>query len=240
MKSLIKRAVAAAGYKVTKNDPPPPNTETMSAALARLKNNGIRPDIVVDLGAAQGSWTEQALAIWPEAKYEMVEPLAEQTAALASVKKRHPAVDYHLAVAGEMPGEVELNVSPDLDGSGIYNNGRADNVRMVPVITIDDIVKESARSVVIKFDTHGYELPILNGAARTLKRTSALIIEVYGFCISPTCLLFPELCAHLDGLGFRLVDMVDIMRRPGDNAFWQCDAVFMRKEEALFGNNNYR
>jgi FkbM family methyltransferase len=239
MKSVIKRAIAAAGYKVVKNDFDPQYNETMASALARLKNNGILPDTIVDLGAALGTWTEKALHIWPEAKYEMVEPLAEQTTALQAVKKRHPKVDYHLAVAGATPGEVGLNVSPDLDGSGVYNV-QGDNVRMVPVITIDDIVKESARSVLIKFDTHGYELPILNGATRTLKKTSALIIEVYGFHISPTCLLFPELCAHLDGLGFRLVDMVDLMRRPGDNAFWQCDAVFLRKEEALFSNNNYR
>jgi FkbM family methyltransferase len=239
MKSLIKRAIAAAGYKVIKNDYFPQETETMSAALARLRDHGIRPDVVVDLGAAQGTWTEKALTIWPQAKYEMIEPLAEQTALLQSVKLRHPAVDYHLAVAGEAAGEAGLTVSPDLDGSGVYN-GQGDNVREVPVITIDDILKDSAGSVLIKFDTHGYEVPILNGAARTLKRTSALIIEVYGFRISPTCLLFPELCAHLDGLGFRLVDMVDLMRRPGDNAFWQCDAVFLRKEEGLFSNNNYR
>ena len=68
---------------------------------------------------------------------------------------------------------------------------------------------------------------------------SLLVIEVYGFYVSPTCLLFNQLTTYLDGFGFRLIDMVDIMRRPGDQAFWQCDAFYIRKDHPVFANNSY-
>jgi FkbM family methyltransferase len=236
--SLIKRFIESSGYTLHKKSFNPEGPETMLAGLKRLKDRQITPDIIVDLGAAQGTWTQKALTVWPSARYELVEPLVEQTAILNELKKHNPAVDFHLAVAGETPGEVGLNVSPDLDGSGVYG-GKSENIRKVPVVTIDEIVANKKGNILIKFDTHGYEAPILKGAKEALSRVSALVIEVYGFPISPTCLLFHELSAYLDELGFRLLDIVDIVRRPGDEAFWQADAFYVRKDNPLFEKNSY-
>jgi len=79
----------------------------------------------------------------------------------------------------------------------------------------------------------------LKGAVQALRNTQLLIIEVYGFKISPTCLIFQQFANYMDNLGFQLVDIVDTMRRPGDQAFWQCDAFFIRKEHPVFQNNSY-
>jgi hypothetical protein len=91
----------------------------------------------------------------------------------------------------------------------------------------------------LKFDTHGFELPILQGAAETLKQTNAIIMECYGFRIAENSLLFPEMCVHMEKLGFRLGDIINIVRRPGDDMFWQCDAFFLRAEHPLFNKNTY-
>jgi len=37
----------------------------------------------------------------------------------------------------------------------------------------------------IKLDTHGVEIPILNGSAQTLKDTNVLVVEVYNFDFGP-------------------------------------------------------
>ena len=238
IKSSIKKLIGSAGYTLHKNSFTPENPESMLAGLKRLKDRQILPDIIIDRGAAQGTWTEKALTVWPAARYELVEPLVEQTVTLNELKQRNAAINFHLAVAGETRGEVGLNVSPDLDGSGVYG-GRSENVRNVPVITIDEIVSDQKGDILIKFDTHGYEVPILKGAKQSFNRISAMVIEVYGFPISPTCLLFHELSAYLDTLGFRLFDIVDIMRRPGDHAFWQADAFYLRKDHPVFQKNSY-
>jgi len=236
-KTFVKKAFDKLGYRIQSNKTVL-EKNSMTDGLERMKMLNINVDTIIDIGAAEGTWTADALKLWPSAAYELIEPLTEQKAKLEQLKLLHPKVNYHLAVAGETPGEVYLNISPDLDGSGVYGK-ESDNTRKVPVITIDDIVKNRPGNFIIKFDTHGYELPILNGAKETLKKASLLIIEVYGFRISPTCLLFHELTAHLDTLGFRMIDIVGTLRRKSDNAFWQADAFYLRKDHRVFENNNF-
>jgi FkbM family methyltransferase len=237
-KKVIKNILLSRGYSVYKKSYNVTDDNSMSMGLKRIKNLGLEPALIIDIGAAQGTWTRKAMDYWPNANFELVEPLTEQTGSLNELKSLFPKLNYHLAVAGETSGETYLTVSEDLDGSGIY--GFEDgNRRKVPIVTIDDIAAAYKGEVLIKFDTHGYELPIIKGAVETLKRTSVLLIEVYGFYISPTCLLFHELVNYLERFGFRLIDIVDIMRRPGDQAFWQCDAFFIRKDHPVFTNNSY-
>ncbi len=240
IKNVIKKIVSATGYTLQRK----PNVSSsnnldensMSAGLERMRNLGISPKSVIDIGAAQGTWTKKAIDIWPSAEYHLIEPLVENERALMQLKTEYPKIKYYLSVAGEIDGTVNLHVSDDLDGSGIYENNSATS-RVVPVIPVDSILTN--QDVLVKLDTHGYEIPILKGAIKTLQNTSLLVIEVYGFFVSPTALLFNQLTNHLDDLGFRLIDIVDIMRRPGDQAFWQCDAFYLRKDHPVFKNNSY-
>jgi FkbM family methyltransferase len=238
IKKLLKYIVNRSGYDIVKTDNSKVNVTGMEEGLLRMKKLGILPDTIVDIGAAQGSWTIKGLKFWPNSRYELVEPLSENENHLKELKIAKRNINFHLAVAGESSGEAWLEVSPDLDGSGVYG-GSTLNSRQVPIVRVDDIVRETVGSILLKLDTHGYELPILKGAEEALKRTSLLVIEVYGFRISPTCLLFHELSTELEKWGFRLIDMVDIMRRPGDNAFWQCDAFYIRKDHPVFQNITY-
>jgi FkbM family methyltransferase len=238
VKKLIKYIISKGGYDISRKNKSGVNVTGMEEGLLRMKELGILPDIIIDIGAAQGKWTANGLKFWPNAKYELVEPLKENEGHLTELKKVHKNINFHLAVAGESTGETWLVVSPDLDGSGVYG-GSSLNSRKVPIVKVDDIVKGTNGSILLKLDTHGYELPILKGSEDTLKRTSLLVIEVYGFRISPTCLLFHELSTELGKWGFRLIDMVDIMRRPGDQAFWRCDAFFIRKDHPVFERTTY-
>jgi len=242
IKGIIKRFLASQGYSLNRvsDKQSGPGDDTMIAGLRRIKKLGINPSTIVDIGAAQGTWTVKALSVWPSSKYELVEPLTEQVKWLEGLKnsQSHARIDYHLAVAGEQVGEIWMNVSDDLDGSGIYGD-QCSNGRKVPVLKIDDITINRSGDFFLKLDTHGFEIPILKGSANTLKNTAVLVIEAYGFHVSPTAILLDQLIAYLDELGFRLFDIVDIMRRPGDHAFWQCDAFFIRKDHPVFEKSTY-
>ena len=237
IKSLIKATINKAGYDLCPKSSKNSDHGSMTEGLERLKQKGINPSYIVDVGAAQGTWTTLALKYWPDSEYELVEPLQEQKQVLGNLKNKQPNINFHMAVAGEGAGEVFLNITEDLDGSGIYggNEGRG---RKVPVLAIDDIVPPG-KSCLIKLDTHGYEVPILKGASNTLQNTEALIVEVYGFRISPTCLVFHEITSFLESIGFRFFDIVDIMRTPSDNAFWQADAIYLRNDHKVFQSNSY-
>jgi hypothetical protein len=115
-------------------------------------------------------------------------------------------------------------------------------MRTCPLRTIDSLVKEKQLSspFFLKFDTHGFELPILAGCAGILQNTSAILIEVYNFQLTPDSLRFFEMCAHLDALGFRPVDIAEPRLRPHDQALWQVDMLFLRSDHETFQHHAYR
>lgn len=211
----------------------------MDSALRRLKANGIEPELIVDVGAAKGKWTESTLKIWQSSDYILIEPIQEQINSIPNSLKQNQQVVIHEGVAGSEAGSIKFTVNDDLDGSGVYGKGK--NMRDIPVIALDDIVKDrDDRLILLKLDTHGFEIPIFKGAEKTLNSTIAIVVEVYGFFVSPTAKLFHEISKYLETKGFRLFDIVDVRRRASDQAFWQADAIYLRDDHAVFSDNAYR
>jgi hypothetical protein len=85
----------------------------------------------------------------------------------------------------------------------------------------------------IKLDTHGVEVPILEGALKTLQDTTILIIECYNFSTPLPCLSFWAMCSWMESRGYRPVDMFDELYRD-DGALWQMDIVFERMDSPVF------
>jgi len=211
----------------------------MDGLLARAAARGVNPGTWIDVGASDGSWSLVARRHFPAAKFLLFEPLAERQAALAALHQRH-GFDCVAAAAGARSGTVRFAVDPNLDGSGVAAAG-SPATRSVPVEAIDDAV--AARALPgpygLKLDTHGYELPVLEGAAQTLAQASLLVIEAYNFTLTPGCLRFPELCTWLEARGFRCCDLADPMRRPRDGALWQMDLAFAPVTSPLFASDSY-
>jgi len=211
----------------------------MDGLLARAATRPPAPATIIDVGASDGVWSLRARRHFPRARFLLFEPLAERQAALARLKARH-GFDVVPAAAGDRAGQVAFAIDPALDGSGVAAPG-ATGTRAVAVETIDAAV--TARGLpgpyALKLDTHGYELPVLNGAAQVLTQTQLLIIEAYNFELTPGCLRFHELCAWLEARGFRCCDIADPMRRPGDGVLWQMDLAFAPATSPLFSVNRY-
>lgn len=212
----------------------------MEELLGHAALRGVDPQTVIDVGASNGVWSLGARRHFQQARFVLFEPLAEQAAALDRLRRTH-AFDIVPAAAGAARGACSLNVGDDLDGSSVTTAPQA-GARTVPVESIDDIVsaRNASGPYLIKLDTHGYEIPVLEGAARTLAQTELLIIESYNFQITENCLRFHQLCAWLEQRGFRCCDLADPMRRPGDGVLWQMDLAFAPVSSPLFSTNSYR
>jgi hypothetical protein len=91
----------------------------------------------------------------------------------------------------------------------------------------------------IKLDTHSVEIPILSGASKTLKETSAIVIEAYNFTFGALAVPFWDLCRYMLELAFGPLDVFDLFYREVDNAFWQFDLLFVRSDLALFQDPRY-
>lgn len=243
IKKIIQKIFAGLGYQIISkgfDNQKLSNDNRMIGALKRLSKLDILPDLIVDLGAAKGMWTERTLKVWPNSNYLLIEPIMEQITQISPEISDRKGVTIIEAVAGEQKSTVEFTISDDLDGSGVYD-GKSGNIRSIKVIPLDSIKEvKNASTVLLKLDTHGYEFPIFEGGSETLKKTDAIIVEVYGFNVSPTGKLFHEVSSYLADKGFRLFDIVDVMRRPDDNAFWQADAIYLKNNNNVFSSDGYK
>jgi FkbM family methyltransferase len=211
----------------------------MDGLLARAAGRGVKIGTWIDVGASDGSWSKLAHRHFSESQFLLFEPLAERQPALAALERQYGFMIV-AAAAGAAAGTVEFSIDPALDGSGVAAGGQ-EATRPVPLATIRSAVMDRnlPGPFGLKLDTHGYELPVLQGAGDLLDRTELLVIEAYNFQLTPGCLRFHELCAWLEARGFRCCDLADPMRRPRDGALWQVDLAFAPATSPLFSSNRY-
>jgi len=213
---------------------------SLEGALERSKNHGIPIQTVIDIGASNGVWSERCQKYFPDAFYFLIEAQKPHAPALEKLKRRLPNVDYIMAAAGDGEGEIYFDAS-DLLGGIAAHTPFEKNCIIVPMTTVDVQVnlKNLQPPFLIKLDTHGFEVSILEGAVETLKQTELIVIEVYNFKISQDNLRFHEMCAYLEAKGFRCLDLCDPLRRPRDRALWQLDLFFARSTSPIFESDSY-
>jgi FkbM family methyltransferase len=191
---------------------------------------------VIDVGASDGRWSRQMMGYYPSARYLLVE--AQQAIhgpALRRFQAEHGNVICEICAAGNKAGEINFETGDPMGGQASATPYSRNNV-VVPMETVDGLVRKHslAGPFVLKLDTHGFEVPIFEGATNTLADCAMLIVEAYNFTLCAGCLRFPELCAYLEARGFRCVDVFDILVRPRDQAFWQMDMVFIPASSPVF------
>lgn len=240
IKAGIKKFLRGIGLHVARAGGPA-DRATMEGAFRALMRRGHRIGTVVDIGASNGSWSASLMRHLPGCRYLLVEAQPVHEPALREFCAHRPNAQFVLAAAGDKPGQIYFDAADPLGGQAAYTPHSPSDIR-VPVVTIDAEVtaKNLPGPFLLKFDTHGFEVPILQGAAATLARTEVIIMECYNFRIAPEALTFDEMCRFLGERGFRCIDLVEPMHRPRDDAFWQMDLVFVRADRPEFSYLRYR
>lgn len=212
---------------------------SLEAALSRCRGRISHVGTLLDVGASNGSWSLLARRHFPEMGCFMIEAQQEHETALLKLKRGGPSFDYMIAAAGDCDGSVHFQEG-DLFGGVATHCPKGDGFRQVPMVALDSVVKDRLLSppFMLKLDTHGFEVPILEGAEETLRKTVLIVIEVYNFQLMPQSLRFHEIIAYLEERGFRCVDICDPLFRK-DGVLWQMDLFFMRADVAEFNSNSY-
>jgi FkbM family methyltransferase len=235
LKHLARRSIENLGFIHASAGP-----ADLSAAMQRRRDVAV--STVIDVGASTGRWSERMMQHYPDATYLLVEAQeAAHSAALEAFKRAHAKVQYALCAAGDRDGEIYFDASSPIGGAA-SNTPFAKNNIVVRMSRLDTLVREGRLSgpFLLKLDTHGFEVPILEGGAEAvLPQASMLIIEAYNFTLRPGALRFYELCTYLEARGFRCVDMFDVMLRPVDGVIWQMDMVFLPTSHPVFQLNEF-
>lgn len=228
------------GAPVEKIPPLARQTEQAFETLARLS---VPVGTFIDVGASNGSWSLKAMRYFPQSRFHLIEAQRCHQKALDAFVLKHAQASYALAAASDAPGEIYFDFSggpyAGLASHEPFEGQGKDDV--VPCTSIDEEVKRNGLTApfLIKLDTHGFELPILKGADRTIGEASALFIECYNFDPGPSGLAFWKFCSLLGEMGFRPYDMVEFLHRPRDGFFWQADILFLRADRPEFSDRKW-
>jgi FkbM family methyltransferase len=154
--------------------------------LLELKNSGINPSVIYDIGACTGEWTLYARKIWPNAKiilfeaYENLEYI---------YKSKLPEHEYHIGLLSsednkrikfyQDPFNIWANSYYKEIGSRYYTTPDYQYTWKISE-TLDSVVKKRLFPVpdLIKIDVQGAEKDILEGAKETIKSCKNLIVEM--------------------------------------------------------------
>lgn len=208
-------------------------------ALQRIKRQGVCPAEIIDVGAAQGEWTRECMTIFPDARYLLVDPLAENLEALSRLAS--PKVKVWHGALGAADGTLSMRVHGDQ--SSFYASEYAEHgtVRDIPVRTLDSLLDSEwiGRPGLIKADTQGYELEVLRGATRSMETAELLLLEVFFRRVYAGSPLAHEIVAFVAEYGFRAYDICNYMQRPRDGELTHADILFAREGSKIFEFEGY-
>ena len=148
------------------------------------------PWLLVDVGANLGEFTAAAARLVRLKGVHAFEPQPGCHADLRKVLATLPESKLHGVALGAQTGEIDLLcttnskmasvLAPDQRVAEGYGGGDFDIQQRVkvPLVRLDDVIPQGTEIGLLKIDVQGYELPVLEGAAQTLRSTQTLLMEV--------------------------------------------------------------
>ena len=228
-KYRIKRVISALGIRVRPGAKP---RADLRGFLVHVRSLGFSPATVIDVGVADG--TIELYSTFPGAFHLLVEPAREFEGALQFICRHYNAA-YVIAAATDEDGEATLRCTSDLHGaSTIEDTGASAQPRfsrVVPAFTLDTLAEEhSTRGpYLIKADTQGTELTVLDGAKRLLAETEIVVLEVSLFRFGASAPVLDEVISYMKTRGFVVYDVFGGHGRPLDGALAQVDIAFVKE-----------
>ena len=210
------------------------------SALHRIVNRGLKIKSVIDVGASDGRWSVAASKIISPASFMLIESQEAHSNDLQRLRKKRINFDFLITAVGNSEGEIYFDKS-DLFGGLASETKKNEKFVCVPITKVDSIIESYKLEgpFLLKLDTHGYEVPIFEGALNTLKETNLIVVETYNFKLTKDSLRFHEMCSYLEAYGFRCIDISEPLFRKKDLSFWQIDMFFIPNNRKEFEVNSY-
>lgn len=141
--------------------------------------------VVFDVGANEGDWTAEVIAIRPNARIHAFEPQARLADSIAAA---YPQAKVNNMGLGDAPGRLELADYAEHAGSqhASFLKGVIDGIHhgtarytAVTVGTVDAYCEENGIDYIdlLKVDVEGFELKVFQGARRMLSERRVNVIQ---------------------------------------------------------------
>lgn len=191
-----------------------------------------KPETVLDIGANVGHFCRDYLQINPTAKFTVIEPNINCNQQLQQYSSR-----IYNTCLWSIEEEKEFFVSksePFSTGNSLMRENThhfGDNNVLVSKInstTLDKLFPTESFDL-IKIDTQGSELHILQGGINLVNRCNYLLSEVSFFPYNNGGVLAKDLIEYVKSIGFNIIDIIEYHNYNFDSlgqGIIQCDILF--------------
>ena len=201
--------------------------------LEILKNKGFTPNFIVDVGAHLGNFAKSCNELWPGVDIHMFEANPNADAILKDI-----GYPYNIALLTDTVGEEHTYYMTDKwalsSGNSIFkeNTPEFDDSHLIKCElisnTIDNIIKDTRKVDLLKLDTQGSEIKILNGASNLVSRTEYILIECSIYEYNKGGCLIGDVFEYMNANGFALQDILDLNYLEDGLILNQVDLLFKR------------
>lgn len=221
-------------------------SQSMEARLfAMLARHEV--DLVLDVGANDGGYAGSLRQGGYTGSIVSFEPLSDAHAALQRAAQGDGQWQVVPRCAlGSQPGELQINIAGNSKSSSLLPmmqshveaapHSAVIATEAVPVHRLDDLALPSlaaAQRPFLKIDTQGYELPVLQGAQRTLERCIGVQAELSLLPLYEGQALYRDIIGWLEARGFALWSLIPGFSDPVSGRQLQMDGVFFRPPAGL-------
>jgi len=210
---------------------------------------GFIPSFTLDVGAANGEWSNTMQQIIPDSDFFMVEANPHQKDSLASRN-----IPFQIALVSDKNENITMYMSDNKKSAGNSmfqeNSNHKFEPTVMPAYSIDHIIQTNNLPTIklLKLDVQGAELKALRGALSALSNIEVIFLEVqvHNFNHGAPGLL--PISLFLNQLDFELYDVFGLnhidrvgrnknVKMPNGGAFRfliQMDVVFVKKSSLLW------
>ena len=215
--------------------------EHLYSATTHIKKNAsiAADEIIIDVGGADGSTSVYFANAFPGHRVYCFEPNARMLPSLKAVESKHKSITVKPLALGSSSAEATLHVTANNLSSSLKELNldelkeaaadyqvalREEEQFRVRVSTLDEEFKDAPGVLLIKLDTQGTEIEILNGGPETLKKTRYVLAEMNNHLVYRDGCQYYEVDEFLRSRSFKLADIVVTYR--GDEGVSEFDALY--------------
>lgn len=210
----------------------------------------LRIDVVLDVGANEGQFARQLRRCGYRGRIVSFEPVGQVHARLAAAAAGDAGwtVAPPLALGAEA-GEAAINVHEETTISSFlpiermpYAEAgtptkpplRSERVRVVPLDAIFGDYVKPGETALLKIDVQGFEREVLAGAAESLQKVAAVLIEVSLVPLYAGQMPYLEMLGWLRERGFHAAFFSSVHSRRRHGAEWEYNVFCVRENSTVF------
>jgi len=241
IKQFVHSSLGKLGYRIVRILPEENGAKcgSITSFLELVRRRGFAPAHIVDVGANHGNWTREAIRVFPDATYTLIEPQDHLKTCVEDLIAQGNKIRWINAGVSDAPGQLMFSISHRDDSSTFdvsEEEAQRTGMKQVPVevVTLNSLAARLDGGFVpemVKIDAEGFDLKVLAGATELLGKTDIFLVEAT--VCSPSKNTAASVIRYMGEAGYRLLDITDLNRSPKHGVLWLCELAFLRNGSKL-------